>query len=98
MLRQLDDLLDCPYCPHFINIPDSRIFRIDRLLGSEKNLLLFYHCLLNRGNGPLPAHIKMYDHLRHDGHSPEGNHRQAFYLIVHLFPSQNSNVSVNKIV
>ena len=87
MLRQFDDLLDRTDRADFIHILNSRIFGINRFLSGQKDLLVFRHRLLNRRDRTLSAHIKMHDHLRHDNHSSESDHRQALYLIVHSFSS-----------
>ena len=87
MFRKLDDLLDRSHRTDLIHIVDPQILCVNGFLCSQKYLLFFCHCLLNCSDGTLSAHVEVDHHLRHDGHSPERDHRQALYLVVHSISS-----------
>ena len=62
LFRQLYDLADGSDTAHLVHICSGRICDFNISLGSQEDLLISFHRLIDRCQGFLPADVKMPDH------------------------------------
>ena len=74
----LQDLPDPGNGPHLIQVVLAGVVDQNVTLSDQKQLLIQLHGGFDGGDGFLPAHVEMDQHMGKHGHAPQGKNRQPF--------------------